>query len=222
MNESIDEFRRAEPQMNRVIVFGASGATGREIVAAALARQWAVTAFVRRSERAPPGARVIVGNVDDAQAVAAAIAGHDAVISALGVGKPLASDPAVVRGVGHIVEGMHAHGVRRLVYMSFIGVRESRQSAGWLIRNVARHPLHHEIADHERKEALIKGSSLDWTIVRPPKLTNGPRTARYRSGALLEGGAFFPRLARADVAAFMVDTVLDRATYCSPTLLLPA
>jgi putative NADH-flavin reductase len=208
--------------VTRVIVFGASGATGKEIVAAALAKQWEVTAFVRHAERAPSGARVIVGNVDDAHAVEAAIAGHDAVISALGVGKALATDPAVVRGVGHIIEGMRAHHVRRLVYMSFIGVRESRQSAGWLIRNVARHPLRHEIADHERKEAMIKASHLDWTIVRPPKLTNGPRVGRYRSGVQLEAQRFFPRLARADVAAFMVDAVLDSATHCRPTLLLPA
>jgi putative NADH-flavin reductase len=213
--------RREGTLVTRVIIFGASGATGKELVAAALAKQWQVTAFVRRAERAPVGVQVIVGDVDDAPAVAACIAGHDVVISALGVGKALAPDPAVVRGIGHIIEGMRAHGLRRLIYMSFIGVTESRQAAGWLIRNVVRHPLRHEIADHERKEALIKASQLDWTIVRPPKLTNGPRTRRYVSGVELEGRGFFPRLARADVAAFMVDAVLDRATYCRPTLLLP-
>ena len=77
----------------------------------------------------------------------------------------------VVQGIENIIHSMQANDVRRLLYMSFVGVRESRAAAGWLIRNVARHPLRHEIADHERKEALIKSSVLDWTIVRPPKLT---------------------------------------------------
>jgi putative NADH-flavin reductase len=206
--------------MKRLVVFGASGATGQLIVAAALRKHWRVTAFVRKPCDFP-GAQVVVGDVSDKTAVARAIAGQDVVISALGVGKPLKPDPVVVQGVENIIDSMQANDVRRLLYMSFVGVRESRAAAGWLIRNVARHPLRHEIADHERKEALIKASGLDWTIVRPPKLTNDAGTGRYRHGEDVASRAFFPRLARADVAELMVrevetDLAIRRAIVLMP------
>jgi putative NADH-flavin reductase len=196
----------------RVIVFGASRGTGRQVVARALAQGLEVTAFARTASSLDGQAHVVQGNVGDARAVDAAIAGHDAVISTLGVGKPLTADPVVVQGVTHIVEAMKRRGVRRLIYQSFIGVPESRAAAGWLIANVARHPLRHEITDHEQKEAVVRGSDLDWTIVRPPKLTDGSATGRYRAGEDLEAGVFFPRLSRADVADFIVRELLD-ATF---------
>jgi putative NADH-flavin reductase len=207
--------------MTRALIFGASGATGKQIVAAALEKGWQVTAFARQPMTIT-GVKVIRGDVVDGEAVAAAIAGHDVIISALGVSTPLHTDPAVVQGIENIIAGMQAHGVRRLMYLSFVGVTESRSAAGWFVAHVARHPLRHEIADHERKEALIKASPLDWTIVRPPKLTNGPRTGRYRSGEKIAANAFFPRLARADVAEFMVERVADLSCHRRPIILMPA
>lgn len=206
----------------RVIVLGASGATGRGIVAAALRRGWAVTAFVRDPAKlGVAGAAVVRGDVGDAAAVAKAIAGHDAVVSALGVGRPLKPDPVVVQGVHHIIEGMRQHGVRRLLYLSFIGVRASRAAAGFLIAHVARHPLRHEIADHELKEAAVERSDLDWTIVRPPKLTNGAATNRYRAGDDIVAGSFFPRLSRADVADFMIAELAEPRFVRRAVRLLP-
>jgi putative NADH-flavin reductase len=170
-----------------------------------------VTAFVRHPERlAPrPALRILQGDVGDAAAVAAAIAGHDVVVSTLGVSTPLKSDPVVRAGIDHIVRAMEAGASRRLLYLSFIGVATSRPAAGPLLRYVARFPLRQEIADHEFNELRIQASSLEWTIVRAPKLTDGPLTGRYRAGETLTAATFLPRLARADVAAFLVAEARD-------------
>lgn len=191
----------------RLLVFGASGQTGLELVRQALDRRHTVTAFVRRPDPFPPTAspiQLVHGNVADYQAVATAVLGHDAVVSALGVGIPLRHDPNVIVGVQHILRAMQEHHVRRLIYLSFIGVRDSRAAVGFILRYVARIPLRHEIADHEAKEALVKASELDWTIVRPPKLTNGPRTGRYRSGEQITTWKPLPLLSRADVVDFIL------------------
>lgn len=190
-----------------VLIFGASGQTGHAVVSEALARGHGVSAFVRDPARlaaAHPALRVIRGDVGDAGAVTQAVPGHDAVVSTLGVGSPLAHDQVVIDGVRHILGAMQAGGIRRLIYQSFIGVRESRAAVGFVLRFVAPLPLRHEIADHETKEALIMASGIDWTIVRPPKLTNGPRSRRYRAGEDLTTWVPVPLLSRADVAHFIV------------------
>ena len=160
----------------RVTVFGATGRTGREVVARALAAGMDVTAYVRDPARLGPadGARVVTGTLDDDARLAEALAGRDAAVSALGVGRPLRSDPAVVDGVRRIVAAMEAAGVPRLVYLSFVGVRDSRPRSGPVIRHVLSRVVRNEAADHERKEAIVRASGLDWTIVRPPLLTSGP------------------------------------------------
>jgi putative NADH-flavin reductase len=191
----------------RLLVFGASGRTGQEVVRQAAARGFQVTAFVRNPDKlrnAPATVSTRLGNVADADAVAASVKGHDAVVSALGVGTPLKHDADVIAGIQHIVRAMEAHGVRRLIYVSFIGVRASRHAVGFILRYVAPIPLRHEISDHEAKENLVRGSELDWTIVRPPKLTMGPRTGTYRTGESIRTSAPVPVLSRADLADFIL------------------
>jgi putative NADH-flavin reductase len=208
----------------KVLVLGASGATGREVVRAVIAQDFDVTAFVRDPARLTVGGqrlRVVQGDVGDAAAVAGAVKGQDAVISALGVSRPLHADPVVVDGIRHMLHAMDEQGVARLVYLSFIGVRDSRSAAGPLIRFVARFPLRHEIADHETKEALIRASHCDWTIVRAPKLSNGEATGRFREGEDIAARSFFPVLSRADVAAFMVRQLRDRTYVRRAPRILP-
>lgn len=208
----------------RILVFGASGATGRLFVEGALAAGHHVTAFVRDQAKlavAHTSLRIHQGDVADAGRVDAAMPGHDVVVSTLGVGKPLSADPAVVRGVGHVITSMERHGLRRLLYQSFIGVTESRADAGFLIRHVARFPLRHEIADHEAKESLVRASGLDWTIVRPPKLTGGAATRTYRHGTDIAASSFFPTLARADVADFLLREIAQPTYVRQVARLLP-
>ena len=208
----------------RVLVLGASGATGHEVVRQALALELSVTAFVRDPARLTVGGptlRVVQGDVGDYTAVAGAVEGQDAVISTLGVGRPLHSDPVVIEGIRHTLRAMEERSVSRLVYMSFIGVRESRAAAGLVIRYVAKFPLRHEIADHEAKEALIRASRCDWTIVRAPKLSNAPRTGRYREGEEIAADSLFPILPRADVAAFLLRQLRERTYVCKAPRVLP-
>ena len=208
----------------RVLILGASGATGREVVRQALAQDLSVTAFVRdpaKLKLAAPSMRVFQGDVGDYAAVARAVEGQDAVISTLGVSRPLHTDPVVIDGVRHVLRAMREQGVSRLVYLSFIGVRESRAAAGPMIRYVAKFPLRHELADHEAKEALIRGSRCDWTIVRAPKLSNGKPRGRYRDGVNIAARSFFPVLPRADVADFLLRQLRDRTYVCEAPRILP-
>ena len=206
-----------------ILVFGASGRTGQEVVRQALTSGHDVSAFVREpSKLAVQHARLrlIQGNVADAASVSAAVEGHDAVVSTLGVSVPLKHDPAVIEGVRNIVGAMQATGVRRLIYQSFVGVTESRAAVGFVLRYVAPIPLRDEIRDHEAKEAIVRGSGTDWTIVRPPKLTNGPASGSYRAGERIRTWTPIPLLSRADVAEFMLRELLERAhIHRAPRLL---
>ncbi|UCI06767.1 NAD(P)-dependent oxidoreductase [Mesorhizobium sp. B1-1-8] len=200
----------------RLLIFGASGATGRGLVSAALAEGHMVTAFVRTPSKfavSDEHLRVIIGDVADRQAVDGAIRGHDAVLSCLGVSVPLKHDAAVIAGIGFIVEAMQRTGPARLIYQSFLGVSDSRRQLGPLLGGIiAPLVLRHEVADHEAKERLIAQSGLDWTIVRPPRLGNGPATGRFRHGNGIRAKSLLPILPRADVAAFMLAQV-SNATY---------
>ena len=197
-----------------LLLFGASGQAGQELLRQAIQRSHSVTAFVRQPAKlvvTAPGIRVVEGDVADFDAVTAAIPQHDAVVSTLGVSTPLHHDPAVVAGVQNIVQAMQEHRVPRLIYLSFIGVHESRSAVGAVLRYLAPILLRHEIADHEAKEAVIRSSDLDWTIVRPPKLTNGPLTGRYRSGEPITTSKPVPLLSRADLAHFVLQELAEPA-----------
>lgn len=190
-----------------VVIFGASGRTGREVLRQGLAAGHRVTAFVRNSARLAvltEGLTVVTGELSDQDAVARAVCGQDAVISTLGVSKALRRDPAVVNGIAQIIDAMQSSAVLRLVYLSFVGVRDSRPYAGGITRHIAARVLRNEIVDHERKEQLIRRSTLEWTIVRAPKLKGGPPTGAYRSGEQIAAGTALLTLARADVAQCML------------------
>ena len=198
----------------RVLVFGASGKTGREVVRQALARGFQITAFVRDSARLPlahANLRLVTGEITDPKGVARAVEGHTGVISTLGVGTPLRHDPAVIDGVRMIARASEHASVERLVYMSFIGVGDSRDAAGFLLKPLATTVLRQEVADHETKEAAVADSFVDWTIVRVPKLTNGRLTAAYRVGERIRARSPLPMISRADVADFLLRQLTDAA-----------
>ena len=129
----------------RLLVFGASGTPGRELVHQALERGHAVDAFVRRAAAmtTQPGLNVVQGDVADFSLVSAAMSRQDAVVSVLGVAEPLKHDPAVIAGIENIVRAMEATGLRRLLYLSFVGVRESRAAVCFVLRY-----LHSNLGTH--------------------------------------------------------------------------
>ena len=198
----------------KLLVFGASGKTGREVVRQALARGYVVTAFVRQTARLPiahANLRLVAGEISNPEAIARVVAGQTAVISTLGVGQPMTHDQAVIEGVRAIARAAEQASVERLLYLSFIGVHDSRDAAGFVLRQLATTLLRHEVADHEVKEAAIIASFVDWTIVRPPKLTNGRLTAAYRVGEDIRARSPLPLMSRADVADFMLRQLTDAA-----------
>jgi putative NADH-flavin reductase len=198
----------------RVVVFGATGRTGREVVRQALARGFHVTAFVRETSRLPlahDNLRLVAGAITNATEIARVIADQRAVISTLGVGTALTHDPVVIDGIRVIARAAEHASVARLLYLSFIGVRDSRDAAGVLLQRLATTVLRHEVADHEVKEAAIAGSFVNWTIVRPPMLTNGRLTASYRIGEDIRAHSLLPMMSRADVADLLLRQISDEA-----------
>lgn len=197
-----------------IIIFGASGKTGHELVNQALEQGHNVTAFVRKPDKLNvkhQGLNVIQGDVINYQLVEEAIKGNDAVISALGASSPFKFDQSVVDGFGNIINAMEHNHINRLIYMSFIGVKESYKNAGFVIKYITPKILSTEIAGHEAREKMIKRSQLDWTIVRPPTLTNGKLTKQIRSGENSSANGFTVTISRADVAYFMVEQLNHKA-----------
>ena len=200
----------------RLVVFGASGGTGQHLVQQALAQGHTVTAFARRPESilaAPsPGLTVLTGDIHAGPAVSAAIAGQDAVLSALGARNLGRSDVLEV-GVRNILAGMAAHGVSRLIVLGASGAgldagqhlgAATRLMLGLLKATLLREPFRSQ----REQESLLAASSVQYTIVRPPRLLNEPALGRYRvqEDGLPPGGLTIPR---ADVADFMLRLLTD-------------
>ena len=186
----------------RLLVLGATGGTGREVVTQALQQGDEVTALER--------VRVIVGDVlRDREALESAVRSQDAVISALGVGKSLRSGGLIGRSTPDIVQAMERLGIRRLIVTSAYGVGDTWRDVPAVPRFFIRTLLRDLYADKEVGERPLRDSTLDWTLVYPVTLTNGPRTGHYRAGERLALRGF-PTISRADVADFLLTQVEDR------------
>jgi putative NADH-flavin reductase len=112
---------------------------------------------------------------------------------------------------------MERMGIQRLICQSSLGVGDSRANLPFFTKyTIVSVFLRHAFADHERQEAIVKQSSLDWTIVRPPHLTDGPRTGVYRHGFPTTDTRIKGKISRADVADFMLNQ-LTEDTYLHQT-----
>jgi putative NADH-flavin reductase len=200
----------------KIVIFGASGGTGQELVKQALAQGHEVTAFVRDPAKCPERerVRVVQGDVLDASAVATAIEGQEAVLSALG-SRTLGKSDLLARASANILAGMHAYGVRRLIVLGAAGaLRSSLKHQGmgrkmffWLISHTM---LKEPLADSAAQQKLIEASDVEYTIVLPPRLLDTPATGKYQVQTDgLPRSSF--QIARADVAAFMLKQLQDRS-----------
>jgi putative NADH-flavin reductase len=204
-----------------VLVFGASGRTGREVVKQALAQGHSITAFVRAPAKFDINQAhltVVQGDVADYASVERAVGNEAAVICALGSSTPLKRDPTLIVGVQNIIMAIGPAGGVRFIYLSFLGVRDGRNQLSFMGKYIiAPLVLRNVAVDHEVKEALIKQSRLNWIIVRPPRLTKGRRTGAYRSGERIVATSIVPTISRADVADFMLKQLTDD-TYLRKTV----
>jgi putative NADH-flavin reductase len=199
----------------KLVVLGATGGTGMQLVQQSLAHGHAVTAFVRNAAglREFEGQiKIVEGNVLDRSGLARVLSGHDAVISGFGPRIPLAKADA------HLLEtfaealtaAMQDSGVCRAVMIS----------TAFLFKDCIVPPVYllgrllfpTVVRDSEALEAVFQRSNLNWTLVRPPELTNGPATSKYRirMGHLPRFGF---RISRADVADYFVRVLDDRSSF---------
>ncbi|MEL7474436.1 MAG: SDR family oxidoreductase [Planctomycetota bacterium] len=201
-----------------VLVFGSTGPTGRQLVDQALARGHRVTAFARTPAKLDlqhDQLTIAQGDATDPDAVARTLAEQDAVLCAIGA-PGLDKSRIRARATRVIVDAMRDAAVKRLVCLSALGVADSRAALPLSLKIIIPLLLRHAFADHEEQERILKDSALDWTVVRPPYLTNGPRTANYQHGFTTRPAGAKLRISRADVADFMLnqledDTYLRRA-----------
>jgi len=196
-----------------ILVFGATGATGKQVVKQALSQGHAVTAFVRNPGallKNEKGLRVVTGDTTrDTPKIIEAVSGQDVVISALGRRSSFKSDHLVERSMQAIVSSMERAGVRRLILVSAFGVGESRRDAPLIPRIMYRVLLSDIFADKKAAEDKVRSSNLDWTFVYPVLLTEGPMTGTYRAGERLELHGL-PKISRSDVAHFILAEIGNR------------
>lgn len=206
-----------------IVIFGASGATGQQLVKQALSYGYRVTAFVRNAAKIActhEHLSVVTGNLTDAAMLEEVIKNQDAVFSALGASSPFKYDQTVTNGIRNIIETMVMHNTRRLIYLSFAGVKQSRSKAGFLVQHIAPKLLPAEINGHEIRERMITQSPLQWVIVRPPTLTNGKHTRQFRCGEEIHAKKFPVVISRADVADFMLRQLTDDSFLMKKPLIM--
>ncbi|HNP70187.1 MAG TPA: SDR family oxidoreductase [Kouleothrix sp.] len=199
-----------------LIIFGATGDTGRCLIERALARGHQVRAVARTPAKLDlhhPALEVVRGDVTDPASIAPLLAGQDAVLSALGA--PVGREPVMLysQGISAILAAMALHGVQRIACVSAGGTKQGTDSNNpWFFEHVITPLLLARIFDDMRRmEGLLMDSNTAWTILRPPQLLNTPATGRYRVAPAysLPHGR---QIARADLADLMLDAV-EQGTY---------
>jgi putative NADH-flavin reductase len=193
----------------RLLVVGATGGTGRELVAQALARGWEVTALARDPSKlglTHPNLVVARGDVMEPATLDQALQSCAAVVCALGHKQFLGPSRILSDGTRNLIEAMRRQGATRLVVETSLGLGYSAGRLG-LAYTLFTLPvvLPFYFADKARQERMIAGSDLEWVIVRPGALTHGPARGRYRQGRRAGDWLATRSIARADVAAFMLD-----------------
>ncbi|MGM7671830.1 NAD(P)-dependent oxidoreductase [Microbacterium sp. A93] len=196
----------------KVIVFGGTGSIGTLVVGQALEQGHRVTVFTRSAtsvDKMQTRLTVVEGNVFEISDVASAIEGHDAVIVTLGDG---AKGEVRSRGTATIVAAMQQLGVRRLIVQSTLGVGDSWENLNFMWKRVMfGFLLRKAYADHVEQERVTRDSGLDWTIARPAAFVDGPRTGQYLLGFGPREAESSLKIARADVADFVVSQLTDHA-----------
>ncbi|NET31503.1 MAG: SDR family oxidoreductase [Cyanothece sp. SIO1E1] len=198
----------------KLLIFGATGGVGRQVVEQALNQGYTVTAFTRNPAKLDiqhPNLKFFQGDVIALTSVNQAVRGQDAVVCALGAGQKLTG---TVRsgGTRHIIQAMEQSGIRRFICQTTLGTGDSWGNLNFYWKYIMFGLiLRHVFADHERQENDVKQSSLDWTIVRPGAFIEGGRTGQYRHGFPGTDKTAKLKISRADVADFILKQLADHS-----------
>jgi putative NADH-flavin reductase len=204
--------------MESLIIFGATGGTGKEVVKQALEAGNTVTIVIRHPLSFPiqhTNLKIVQGDVLDRSSFESEIQGKDAVVSCLGVGR--SREPTVLysAGIQNIISAMELAGVQRLVCIS-AGALYVNKEMGFFIRLLTRYVLQKILkemyADMRLMEKIVEKSKLSWTIIRPPMLKDKPYTGFYRTA--ITGHIKSPfSIGRADLAHFMLSILGNPKTF---------
>jgi uncharacterized protein YbjT (DUF2867 family) len=210
----------------KLIVFGASGRTGKLLLELGVNAKHEMTAFVRTPAKlgnVPAGVKVVQGDGQDARVVEEAMAGQDGALIAVGMANPRQAGTVREDVSRNVISGLKKHGGRRLVYLSAYGVGDSlalaKKKSFFYGSVIIPLMLKGAFADSGAAENLIRTSGLDWVLVRAVGLTNGP--PKRNVTAITDGTNDGLKLTvpRADVARFMlIQMAEDRYLGKAPVL----
>ena len=204
----------------KLAIFGATGATGQCLVEQALDQGYDVTAFARNPlalTTRHAHLSIVTGDVFRPANVEEAVANQEAVLCALGghdrlrvaLSKHPRQPGLCSVGTRNILDAMKKYDVSRLICLSAWGVGDSKGRLPFVFKHIILPLLmKEEYEDKEAQEQFIRQSNLDWTIIRPARLTNGPHTGSYRMNSILEFSGQ-SSISRADVADSMLKQLTD-------------
>ena len=204
----------------KILVIGANGGIGKQMVEMALHAGYEVTAVLRNPARLPithANLTIFKGDILQPETFEKYLENSDAVISAIGVSGGLLGDKPTTlysQGNASLLRAMHKMGVKRAFFISASALDISPLQPFFVklvTRYVIQKLLRHMYTDLREMEKIIRESAVQWTIIRPPQLTDGPSTGLYR----FRINGFLPnclRISRADVAHFMLHHLLDPET----------
>ena len=201
----------------RVVLFGATGPTGKFLIDQALELGYQVVVYGRNASNVKvnnDAVTLITGQLDDPAAVAEAISGADAVISALGPAFKSPAGNVIARCTENIVAGTNLAGVKRFIQVATISISDERGKTNLI--NFLYSLIAKNAYDDVRETArVIRNSGLDWTIIRVPRLYDGPftdnLTVRYKG---LSPGTM--KLSRGNLVKFIFRQ-LTETTYSHQT-----
>ncbi len=206
----------------KLLVIGATRGIGRNLVEQTLDREHEVAALVRNPQRLNIGHKmltVVAGDILDPATVRHAVEGCDAVCITIGIGPTRKPVTVFSEGTKNVIDAMTESSVNMLICVTGIGAGDSQGHGGFFYDKIFNPLLLKTIyEDKDRQEELVRQSSLQWVVVRPGFLTNGPLTQTYQ--ALTElAGVTAGKISRADVAHFILNE-FDQRKYILKTPLL--
>lgn len=202
-----------------MIVFGATGGTGREVVAQALQRGYRVSAIVRNPDAFKtrhPNLTIQEGDVFRPSSFESVLSGKDAVISCLGAGRNTRSTGVCSVGMQNILTAMDRAGTRRIIGISAAAIHTHKAMGPftWVLAKLLQAILKGPFSDLRKMEAILENSHEDWTVVIPPRLVDKSPSHRYRTAI----GSHLKRpftIARSDLAHYMLDIIDNPGTFQS-------
>ena len=206
----------------KVLIIGGSRGVGKAVLESGISRGLDITVLARFPEKiksAGQQPRIITGDVLNKDDLKAAVEGQDAICSCIGV--PITFKPVALfsTAAANLVEVMKTGNDQKFIAVTGIGAGDSTGHGGFLYDKLFKPVFLRTIyQDKDREEAIIRSSSLNWLIVRPAGLTNGPQTGKYKVIDTLDG-VVSKRISRLDVADFMLNQLENPSHFGKAVLL---